>query len=164
MHVFRSAAFVAIMLGATAAAPQTGSPASVTSALYAWVFHGSGDLHAIRPLLTPRFYADLTEAEAVERRTHKLVLDANPFIDAQIQADSATVGAPALSGATARVPVKIVYKRFPSGNVLTIVAVRTSEGWRIDDILDHTGHSTDAEIRHNLAQARKYEAAHAKGA
>ncbi len=163
---FAAPALTAFALaGAVATAAPAQTPAAAASALYAWVFHGhdaNRDLHAIRPVLSARFYGDLTRVFAVEARTHTLVLDANPFIDAQIEADYATVGTPSVTGSTATVPVKISYKRYPKGNVLTMVEVKTASGWRIDDILDHTGHSTDALIRRNLAMSAKYAGQHAR--
>jgi hypothetical protein len=143
-----------------AAAAVPDSPASVTTAMYQLVFHGNDEMRALRPLMTPRFYGDLTDAYAYEKAQKTLILDANPFIDAQIEAVGYTVRTPHITGATARVPVKIAYKRYPPGHVLTIVLNRTATGWRIDDILDHTGASTDALIRSNLARARAYFAKH----
>jgi hypothetical protein len=145
-------AFLAATVSAGAAAP---APAAVVRSFYQWYLspaakgHTFDHLGAARPYFTPSFYALLSRVMPYER-VHGEVLEADPFIDAQIEASAVSVGTATVANGSATVPVTVRYRGSSSGRVRVIV-VKTASGWRIDDFIGTTGGS----VRKTLAQNMK---------
>ncbi len=141
---------IALAMNATPAAA-IDSPTAVVSAFYRWYFAanrarpgGWEDPRALRaaaPYLSPALYADLTNVLALQRRTREAILDWDPFDDAQIEASSATPGAPAATSGprSAVVPVTIHYPHVTAGHVIHMFLIRDRGAWRINDVASAQG-------------------------
>lgn len=152
-----SGALIAGSSAAAASAPT--APAAVVKSFYAWVFAGPraawDRLPEAKPFLTPSFYALLSNVMPYEERTHREVLDADPFIDAQIEASGVTVGDAAIDGSKATVRVAVHYPKWPAGNHVTVVLLDTAHGWRIDDLVGARGGSARANLTRAMAPSTK---------
>jgi Protein of unknown function (DUF3828) len=147
-----SGALIAGSPVAAASAPAT--PTAVVKSFYAWVFapRSAWDrLPAAKSFLTPSFYALLASVMPYEQRTHREVLDADPFIDAQIEASGVTVGEATVKGSKATVNVAVHYPKSSAGGRVTVVLLETARGWRIDDLVGARGGSARANLTRAMA-------------
>jgi hypothetical protein len=157
MNLRTVALFGSLALFAPAvAAGATTTPAGVVQAFYQWYSASAGRsggafsrLGGARQLLTPSLYALLSRVRPYER-THDEVLDADPFVDAQIEASGMTVGAATVTKNAAVVPVTIRYSKAPAGGHVKVVVVKTAMGWRIDDFIGATGGSLRRTLARNM--------------
>jgi hypothetical protein len=150
--LFCGFAFLAATVSAAAAAP---TPTAVVRSFYQWYFSPSAKGHtfdhlgAAREFFTPSFYALLSRVMPYER-LHGEVLEADPFIDAQIEASSVSVGSATITDGSAAVPVTVRYPRSISGGQVKVIVVKTAAGWRIDDFVGTTGGSVKSMLAHNM--------------
>jgi hypothetical protein len=146
-------AFLAATVTAEAAAS---APAAVVRSFYQWYLspaakgHTFDHLGAARAYFTPSFYALLSRVMPYER-AHGEVLEADPFIDAQIEASAVNVGTAAVANGSATVLVTVRYPGSSSAGHVRVIVVNTAAGWRIDDFIGTTGGS----VRKLLAQNMK---------
>jgi DNA-binding winged helix-turn-helix (wHTH) protein/Tfp pilus assembly protein PilF len=143
--------------GLSAVADAASTPESVVRAFYkwdlsikypdTWTSHVSG----LKPFMTPSLYKLLGEIGPYEVKHQSELLDADPFIDAQIDASSAKVGVADTSGGSANVPVTIHYANSTDTGRVTVVLLKTANGWLIDDFVGARGGS----LRKNLAANMK---------
>lgn len=131
------------------------SPTAVVRAAYACVFSKTCTNAKARAYLTPSFAKDFAEVDALEARCHCEVIDASPWVDAQVGPATFSVGLGTLDGDHATVPV-----HFSGGKAgaytLRIDLQRTATGWGISDIRQHDGKSTSAMMRQNVAGTNRY--------
>lgn len=111
-----------------------------------WLEHLGG----AKPYLTASLYNLVSQVGPFEQKNKAEVLDAQPFEDAQIPASSVTVGAPGISGNRAKVPVTIHYARTTGSGHVTVVVIKTAQGWLIDDFVGSVGGSLRANLAHNM--------------
>ncbi|HEY1976401.1 MAG TPA: hypothetical protein VGG89_07650 [Candidatus Baltobacteraceae bacterium] len=137
-------------------AATAGTPESVVRAFYNWDLSVKypqsylDHLSGAKPYLTTSLYGLVSQIGPFEQKNHEEVLDAQPFEDAQIPASSATVGVATVSGNSAKVPVAIRYSRAPGAGHVTVVVIKTAQGWLIDDFVGSVGGSLRANLAHNL--------------
>jgi hypothetical protein len=96
-----------------------------------WLDHLSG----AKPYLPSSLYNLVSKIGPFEQKNKAEVLDAQPFEDAQIPASSVNVGAAGISANRAKVPVTIHYTRTTGSGHMTIVVIKTMQGWLIDDFM-----------------------------
>jgi hypothetical protein len=131
------------------------TPAGVVGSFYQWYFSANvkgrafNHLSGARKFLTPSLYALLSRVQPYEAR-HGEVLDADPFIDAQIDAVDMILGNAIVTGTNAVLPVTIRYSKAPSAGHVKVVVVMSSTGWRIDDFVGTTGGSLRKTLAHNM--------------
>ena len=111
-----------------------------------WLDHLSG----AKPYLTSSLYNLVSQIGPFERKNKAEVLEAQPFEDAQIPASSVNVGAAGISGNRAKVPVTIHYARTTGTGHVTVVVIKTAQGWLIDDFIGGVGGSLRANLAHNM--------------
>ncbi len=152
--LFCGLAFLAPTAAAGALEPR---PAEVVHSFYAWYFSPSvkglafNHLSGARHFMTRSFWALLARVRPYEK-VHGEVLEADPFIDAQIEASSVSLGSSFTFNGVATVTVTVHYPKAPSAGHVKVMLVRTADaGWRIDDIVGATGGS----VRKTLAQNMK---------
>jgi hypothetical protein len=153
MALFCGFAFLAPTVPAEAAAS---SPAAVVRSFYQWYSspaakgHTFDHLTAARAFLTPSLYALLGRVMPYERSHHGEVLEADPFIDAQIESSSVSVGNATIANSRATVPVTVHYPKDPSGGHVNVIVLQTVAGWRIDDFVGATGGSAKKMLAQNM--------------
>ena len=113
---------------------------------HSWLDHLSG----AKPYLTSSLYNLVGQIGPFEQKNKAEVLEAQPFEDAQIPASSVNVGAAGVSGNRAKVPVTIHYARTTGSGHVTVVVIRTSQGWLIDDFIGGVGGSLRANLAHDM--------------
>ena len=111
-----------------------------------WLDHLSG----AKPYLTSSLYNLVSQIGPFEQKNKAEVLDAQPFEDAQIPASSVNVGAAGISGNRATVPVTIRYARTTGSGHVTVVVIKTAQGWLINDFIGGVGGSLRANLAHNM--------------
>ena len=147
---------VLTMVGAPAATvPST--PAGVVDSFYRWYFsvntsNGGWREHfpQTRAYFDSSLYALVGKVLAEEKRAKGVVLDFDPFVDAQEPATSFTVGAPISSGALVKVPVALHFGKGLGQGRVTVV-VRKSGTWQIDNF----SYGADGNLRSIIAQQLK---------
>jgi hypothetical protein len=60
------------------------------------------------------------------------------------------VGAAGISSNRAKVPVTIHYARTSGSGRVTVVVIKTAQGWLIDDFIGGVGGSLRANLAHNM--------------
>ena len=147
--LFCGLAFLAPAVAAGALEPR---PAEVVHSFYQWYFSPSvkgrafDHLSGARPFLTKPFWALLARVRPYEQ-LHGPALDADPFVDAQIEASSVSLGSSFTANGVATVTVTVHYPKDPSAGHVKATLVRTDAGWRIDDIVGATGGSVRKTLR-----------------
>lgn len=122
----------------TSASAQAPGAARVVNAFYAWHFANKQDwtkLSSARQYFTPSLYASLAKVLAIQESAHEEVLDYNPFIHAQIEAQSYTTGRASGSGSTLSVPVNLRFKDSSGVSVIRVIVVQRSGEWKIDNLV-----------------------------
>lgn len=143
-----------LLAPAASGAASLTSPTSVVKSFYAWYFATPSPwdhLSGARPFFTTSLYELLSRVMPYERRTHGEVLDADPFIDAQIASSGVAVGSESVGGVKAAVVVVVHYPKTSAGDHVQVMLVKTADGWRIDDFVGAVGGS----VRTNLERAMK---------
>lgn len=136
--------------------PAATTPEAVVRAFYNWdlsVKYPQGwldHLGGAKPYLTPSLYSLVSQIGPFEQKNKAAVLDAQPFEDAQIPASSANVGAAAINGSRAKVPVTIHYARSSGSGHVTAILIKTAQGWLIDDFIGSVGGSLRANLAHDM--------------
>jgi hypothetical protein len=149
---FGGLAFLAPCVAGVAAAT---TPGAVVGSFYQWYFSAGvkgrafNHLSGARKFLTPSLYALLGRVQPYEA-LHGEVLDADPFIDAQIDAADMILGNAVVTGTNAVVPVTIRYPKARSGGLVKVTVVKSAIGWRIDDFIGKTGSSLRKTLAHNM--------------
>jgi hypothetical protein len=129
------------------------APGSVVKSFYAWYFSAPSPwdhLKDARPFLTSSLYSLLGQVISYERRTNDEILDADPFIDAQIASSGVTVGNAITAGAKAVVVVQVRYAKTSLRSRVKVILVKTAEGWRIDDFIGDRGGSVRAHLKKEM--------------
>jgi hypothetical protein len=144
--------FMAPTVAAGAVEPR---PANVVQSFYAWYFSPSVNRRAFdhlggaRQFMTKPFWELLARVRPYEQ-VHGAVLDADPFIDAQIEASSVSLGSSFTFNGAATVTVVVHYPKDPSAGHVKVMLVRTVAGWRIDDVAGATGGSVRKALAHTM--------------
>ncbi len=132
--LFCGLAFLAPTIAAGAPEPR---PAAVVQSFYEWYFSPSvkgrafTQLIGARRFLTPSFYALLARVPPYEQ-VHGEVLEADPFIDAQIEASSVSLGSSITNNGIATVTATVHYPKDPSAGHLKIMLVKALCRWLAD--------------------------------
>lgn len=128
-----------ILTAVPAPAAQPTGPAAVVNSFYRWYFSAYATkggwrehLPAARPYLDPALYALFGKMLASEKRAGGVVLDFDPFANAQEPATSFTVGTPVSGSSTARVPVVLRFGKTAQRTTVTVI-VRKNGSWQIDN-------------------------------
>lgn len=151
--MFTAVALTMVVLPVTATA-QASTPAGVVRSAYTCVFSKTCSDTTARSYLTPSLRQEFTSADALEKRCRCEVIDASPWVDAQVGPAAFSVGAASVHGDRGSVPV-----RFSGGKAgaytLTVDVQHTATGWAISDIRQRNGQSTAAMIAANIASTEK---------
>jgi hypothetical protein len=147
---------VAFLAPTAAAGALDARPAEVVHLFYGWYFspgvkgRAFNHISRARPFLTRSFGTLLARVHPYEE-AHGAVLEADPFIDAQIEASSVTLGSSFTQNGAAMVTVTVHYPKDSSVGHVKVQLIRTADaGWRIDDIVGATGGSLRKTLEHNL--------------
>jgi hypothetical protein len=154
------------LVASAPAAPTTdrSSPVGVVNAFYAWYMKHDlfGQLAEAKPYLTTGFYTNFATVLRAQRCLRTAIIDWDPFNGSQIDTASYSVGAAAVRGNTASVPVHLMLRMYAgrapfAGKPVTIALVRTASGWRIDDAIDQPGGSLQRGLRSNLVRLASWQ-------
>jgi len=142
---------------AAPAATAPSSPAGVVDSFYRWYFsvnttHGGWREHfpQTHAYLDSSLFALVSKMLAEENRAKGVILDFDPFVDAQEPATSFTVGAPISNGASVKVPVALHFGK-GAGQGRVIVVLHKSGTWQIDNF----SYGADGNLRSIIAQQMK---------
>lgn len=133
-HIVRAAVAAALVFAATGATPAVdgSSPTAIVRSLYQTAI--SHHEFERKPYLTPRLDSMFAWSDAIEKCTHKVVMDWDPYSGTQVAMTSFTLGSSRSTGtASAEVPVNLVMWKGGHARVLA-ETVKTANGWRIDDL------------------------------
>ena len=141
-HCFRTLVAAALL---SAAAAFAGTPQAAVQRLLEAHFAGrmadpAAGLQRTAPWLSPALLAGLqAERARAEQQDEEPEIDGDPFTDTQEPPQRFTVGAVELHGESARVTVH--FSDGARSHALRYELLRTSAGWRVDDIIDRRGAS-----------------------
>ena len=125
---------------ATAPAPDSGAVAVVRN-FYAWDFaqrNGDWTTHfdEAQKFFRPSLYALLREALAKQAKTDNVILDFDPFVNAQSNASGYELGTPVVKGSVTLVPVTLTIPHWATPKThLTMVISHSPDGYAIYDVL-----------------------------
>lgn len=140
--------------GMAFAAGQTASPTRTVASFYTWYFANQANwtnISGARQYLTPSLYASLAKVLAEEQKEHAAILDFNPFVNAQEEAQSYSTGTPSGSGATRSVPVQLRFAHIKGAGTVRVIVVRAAGGWKIDNFV----YPGAGDLRRTLRDALK---------
>ncbi|HEV7180581.1 MAG TPA: hypothetical protein VGN11_11975 [Candidatus Baltobacteraceae bacterium] len=86
-----------------------------------------------------------------QRREQAEILDFNPFVDAQIEAQSYATGKPSGTGTTVSVPVSLRFAHAQVPGIVHVIVVRGPTGWRIDNFV----YPANGDLRRTLQDSLK---------
>ncbi|MFY9718895.1 MAG: hypothetical protein WAK16_04555 [Candidatus Cybelea sp.] len=141
MKVFALALTLAGVLPPVAPGPtaDTGAVAAVRS-FYAWDFaqsNGNWTTHfgQAKKFFRPSLYALLQQSLAKQAKTNEVILDFDPFVNAQSNASAYELGTPVDKGSVTLVPVTLTIPHSTSKTHLTMVVSLGPDGYAIYDVL-----------------------------
>ena len=132
------------------------TPSASANLLYFWASgareHGGfwANLALPKYFMTPVLYGLFTRAEERRKATHGVVLDYDPFSNAQIVMTGYHLAKPIVNGATAAIMVRVDHKNAASSHVKVMLR-RVVGGWLVDDIVG----SESGSLKQNLEAALK---------
>lgn len=135
-------------------AAQTSGATQVVNAFYGWYFANQANwtnLSGARQFFTPALYAPLEKVIEQEKREQAEILDFNPFVDAQIEAQSYATGTSSGNGATVSVPVSLRFPHSKEPGILHVIVRRGPSGWKIDNFV----YPDNGNLRRTLQDALK---------
>lgn len=154
---FVVAAAAVLLLGAAA---DRSSPTAVVQSAYVWSRSHSfvSDTVGLQPYLTSTLYGDLRKVVRLDGCLRVADIDWDIFSGTQVATYGFRVGAAAVRGDTATVPVTVSagLSRSRAQSVsVKVIAERGSDGWRISDIMtaapQHGYASLLGQLRYDLA-------------
>ncbi len=150
--------FVLIALfaaGGRSVAAQESPGARVVNSFYGWFFthqtNWTANLSGARGYLTPSLFRSLEKMVAIEQQEQAAVLDFNPFLNSQEEAQSYTTGKPSGSASTIAVPVMLRFAHLSQPGMVRAIVVDGPAGWRIDNIV----YPGNGDLRRALQEALK---------
>lgn len=134
--LFALSAMLFALSSIPAAGVQTSSAAATVTSFYHWYFANKTDwtrLARARPYLTPSLYSALENVLHKQRSEGAEILEFDPFIGAQEQAQWYEVRSPSGNGTRLSVPVHLGFSHSNQPATINVIVVNGSGGWKIDD-------------------------------
>lgn len=148
----------AVLVGA---APVRSSPTALVQSLYSWSRSHSftSDTSGLQPYLTPSLYGGLEKTLRVDRCTNKADIDWDIFSGTQVETYGFRLGAAAVRGGTATVPVTVsagLTRSRAEDISVKVIAERGAAGWLVSDIMTATPPHGYASLQRQV----QYDVAH----
>jgi hypothetical protein len=153
----------AIFTAAAPASAQNATPTSVVDGFYHWYFTDTGSNHewfkhlsGAQRYLDPTLYANLAAALDREQKTHSEIIDFDPWVNAQWDAQAYAVGTVSAHGKAFWIPVTLTLSGRPNSTThLTMIVGKNSSGeYRIDNVV-YTVDKTTFDLSSFLTKALK---------
>jgi hypothetical protein len=119
---------------------QDSAAVAVVRSFYAWDFaqrNGDWTTHfdEAKQFFRPSLYALLRQALVKQAKTNDVILDFDPFVNAQSNATGYELGTPVDKGSVTLIPVTLTIPHWTSKTHLTMAVSRSSGGYAIYDVL-----------------------------
>jgi hypothetical protein len=133
-------ALACALIGATPAPTQDSGAVAAVRSFYAWDFaqsNGDWTTHfgRAKKFFRPSLYALLQQALAKQAKTNEVILDFDPFVNAQSNASAYELGTPVDKGSVTLVPVTLTIPHSTTKTHLTMVVSHSPDGYAIYDVL-----------------------------
>lgn len=158
----RPALLVLAMLVGTvanvASAAASADPRAVVTSFYQWYYSPSPKNvdQGLKHYLAADTYALYERAMAEQKKTHKVVIDYDPFSGVQVGVYAVHVGAATVQGDTATVPVQLTVGLHKTDNLkrsLSVVVHKTSGTWGIWNVISSGKGEPTTNLRDDISGA-----------